>query len=143
MEDSDQTATEYDVTAQLIEHIKNMPMEQQVALLREFDKDKNKEFRRHDRKAFLMTVDYTVGDRYYRDFIGDMSASGVFIKTFQSFSVGQTILMTFMSPDYQQPFKMSGEIARVTPDGIGVKFKIESQVQEAVIQTLVKMIQNE
>jgi hypothetical protein len=48
-----------------------------------------------------------------------------------------------MSPDYQQPFKMSGEIARVTPDGIGVKFKIESQVQEAVIQTLVKMIQNE
>jgi Tfp pilus assembly protein PilZ len=142
MEDSDQTATEFDVTAQLIEHIKNMSMEQQVKLLREFDKDKSREVRQHDRKAFLMIIDYAVEDRYYRDFIEDMSASGVFIKTSQSFSVGQTILMTFMSPDYQQPFKISGEIARVTPAGIGVKFKIESQVQEAVIQTLVKMIQN-
>ena len=142
MEDSDHSATGFDVTTQLIERIKNMPLEQQVKLLREFDTEKSRKYRQHDRKAFLMTVDYVVGDRYYRDFIENMSDSGVFIKTSQAFSVGQVVLMTFMSPDYQQPFKIGGAIARVTPDGIGIKFKIESQVQETVIQTLVEMIQD-
>lgn len=142
MEESDHPATEFDVTAQLIEHIKSMSLEQQLRLLKEFDKEKSREYRQHDRKVFLMTVDYVVEDRYYRDFIDNMSNSGVFIKTSQAFSVGQTALMTFMSPDYQQPFKISGEIVRVTPDGIGIKFIIESQVQETVIQTLVKMIQD-
>jgi Tfp pilus assembly protein PilZ len=143
MGESDHPAAEFDITAQLIERIKNMSLEQQVKLLREFDEEKSREYRQHDRKDFLMTVDYVVGDKYYRDFIGNMSDSGVFIKTSRAFSVGQTVLMTFMSPDYQQPFKIGGEIARVTPDGIGIKFKIESQVQETVIQTLVEMIQDE
>lgn len=143
MEDSDHPATGFDVTTQLIERIKNMSLEQQVKLLKEFDTEKSREYRQHDRKVFLMTVDYVVGDRYYRDFIENMSDSGVFIKTSQAFSVGQAVLMTFMSPDYQQPFKIGGAIARVTPDGIGIKFKIESQVQETIIQSLVEMIQDE
>ena len=71
-----------------------------------------------------------------------MSDSGVFIKTSRTFSEGQTILMTFMSPDNQQPFKINGEIVRVMPDGIGVKFEIESQVLEAAIKSLVNMIQS-
>ncbi len=142
MENSGQAAKEFDITDQLIERIKNMSLEQQAKLLKELDEGTNRELRQHDRKTFLMTVDYTVADRYYRDFIQDMSYSGVFIKTSQTFSLGQTVSMSFMSPDHQKPFKIMGEIVRVTSDGIGVKFKIESQVQEAVIITLVKMIQN-
>jgi len=83
-----------------------------------------------------------VDDRYYRDFIQDMSGSGVFIKTSQTFSVGQTILMTFMTPDNQKPFRIKGEIIRIHEDGIGVKFKIESRVQEAALKSLVDMIQS-
>jgi Tfp pilus assembly protein PilZ len=98
------------------------------------------EKRKYDRKDFLRIIDYTVGDRYYRDFIQDMSNSGVFIKTSQTFSEGQMILMTFMSPYNQQPFKINGEIIRVHTDGIGVKFKIESQVQESVLKSYVNMI---
>ena len=49
--------------------------------------------------------------------------------------------MTFMSPDYQKPFKINGEIVRVNTDGVGINFKIESQVQKAVLKTLVDMIQ--
>ena len=77
-----------------------------------------------------------------QDFFQDMSNSGVFIKTSQSFSEGQRILMTFMSPDNQQPFKINGEIVRVMPDGVGVKFKMESQVQEEVLKSLVDLIKN-
>ena len=94
-------------------------------------------------KLVLLTVDYAVKDRYYRDFIQDMSNSGVFIRTSQTFSSGQTILMTFMSPDLEKPFKINGEITRVLPSGIGVKFTIESQVQEAAIKSIVNLIQDD
>ena len=83
-----------------------------------------------------------MGDQYFRDFIQDMSDGGVFIKTSQKFSIGQTILMTFISPDNQKPFKINVKIVRVHTDGIGVTFKIESQVQEAALKSLVDMIQS-
>ena len=142
MENSGQPAKKPNVTAQLIERIKNMPLERQSQLLKDLEEGQSREIRQHDRKACLLTVDYTVEDRYYRDFIQDMSNSGMFIRTSQTFSSGQTILMTFMSPDLEKPFKITGEIIRVLPSGIGVKFKIESQVQEAAIKSIVNMIQD-
>ena len=120
-----------------------MPLERQSQLLKDLEEGQSREIRQHDRKACLLTVDYTVEDRYYRDFIQDMSNSGMFIRTSQTFSSGQTILMTFMSPDLEKPFKITGEIIRVFPSGIGVKFKIESQVQEAAIKSIVNMIQDD
>ena len=50
--------------------------------------------------------------------------------------------MTFMSPDQQKPFKILGEIMRTLDDGIGVRFKKESQVQAEIIATLVTQIQS-
>jgi Tfp pilus assembly protein PilZ len=142
MENDNQKIQELGITDQLIERIKSLSLEKQAQLLKELDEGKNRVLRQHDRKIFFMTVDYIVDGKYFRDFIQDMSSSGVFINTSQTFSLDQTILMTFMSPDNQQPFKMNGEIVRVTPDGVGVRFKIESQVQEVVIEILAKMIQN-
>jgi hypothetical protein len=49
--------------------------------------------------------------------------------------------MTFASPDYQKPFKVHGEIMHIQNDGVGVKFKIKSQVQESVLKSFVNMIQ--
>jgi len=143
MENSGQTAKEPNVTAQLIERIKNMSLERQSQLLKDLEEYRSREIRQHDRKTCLLTVDYAVEDRYFRDFIQDMSDSGVFIRTSQTFSSGQTILMTFMSPDHQKPFKINGEIVRVLPSGVGVKFTIDSQVQEAAIKSLVNMIQDD
>jgi len=50
--------------------------------------------------------------------------------------------MTFMSPDNQKPFRINGEIVRANTDGVGIKFKIESQVQESVLKGFVDMIQS-
>jgi Tfp pilus assembly protein PilZ len=111
-------------------------------LLKELEERQNKEQRKYSRKDFLTIIDYNMGDRYYRDFIKDMSGTGVFIKTSQTFSIGQTILMTFMSPDNQKPFKINGEIIRTHEDGIGITFKTESRVQEAAIKSIVDMIQS-
>ena len=112
-------------------------------IYQEFQERQHSKPRKHDRKDFFMIVDYSVSDQYYRDFIQDISESGLFIKTSQMFSVGQKIQMTFMSPDYQKPFKIKGEIVRIHTDGVGVKFIIESQVQESALKSFMGNIQRE
>ena len=129
-----------EVRTVILEKFDGISEEKMRQLLKYLYEEQIPEKRKYDRKDFLRIIDYTVGDRYYRDFIQDMSNSGVFIKTSQTFSEGQMILMTFMSPDNQQPFKINGEIVRVMPNGIGVKFKTESQVQESVLKSYVNMI---
>jgi Tfp pilus assembly protein PilZ len=142
MEKQNQEVSGINVTDQLIERIRSMALEKQAQLLNELDDGHDRKLRQHDRKTFFMIVDYVVGDRYFRDFIQDMSDTGVFIKTSHNISLGTKILMTFMSPDNQKPFKISGEVVRVTPEGVGIRFALNSQVQEAVIKSLVKMIKS-
>lgn len=112
-------------------------------LMKELEKRQTSERRKYHRKDLFRIIDYNVGGQYYRDLIQDISGSGVFIKTAHTFSVGQSIFMTLMSPTSQKPFKIIGEIIRVHTDGIGVKFKIESQVQVEVLKSLVDLIQTE
>jgi Tfp pilus assembly protein PilZ len=124
----------------IFEMVNRMSDEEILALSNELKERQYRERRKYNRIDFFTIIDYSAGDQYYRDFIQDMSNSGVFIKTSQKFSTGQIIRMTFMSRDYQKPFKINGEIVRVSPDGIGVKFKIESQVQEEAIKNLIDII---
>ena len=141
MENNDNNLGRNEVRAFLFEIINSMSDEEMHQLLKELEERKNKERRQCDRKDFFRVIDYRVGDHYSRDFIQDISETGLFIKTSHPFSVGQTVSMTFMSPDNQSPFKMNGEIVRVHTDGIGVKFKIESQVQRMVLKSYIDMIQ--
>lgn len=126
----------------LLAKIKTLSPGQQTELMALIDDRWGKKSRKDERQDFFMTVDYVVGDRYYRDFIQDMSDSGVFIRTRQIFEPGQDILMTFMSPDLKIPFKIPGEIMRTRDTGIGVRFKKESQVQGEVIAALVSQIRS-
>jgi Tfp pilus assembly protein PilZ len=131
-----------EVRAFLFEIINGMSEAEMRRLLKELEDRQKTERRMYRRKNFFMTVDYQVADRYYRDFIQNISTSGVFIKTSQTFSVGDAVLMTFMSPDYQKPFRISGEVARLDSEGVGVKFNIESSVQEDALTNLVGMLEN-
>ena len=130
-----------DVLTELLAKIRTLSPGQQTELLALIDDRWGAKSRKDDRKSYFMTVDYVVNDRYYRDFIQDMSDSGVLIRTRQTFSPGQAILMTFMSPDHQKPFKIPGEIVRTLENGIGVKFAKQSPVQAETIAALVNQIQ--
>ena len=69
-------------------------------------------------------LDFIVKGRVYRGSIENNSDCGVFIKTKGRFSdryEGQDISMTIESPKFGSE-KRTGKIARVTPEGIGVKF---------------------
>jgi Tfp pilus assembly protein PilZ len=132
-----------DIRALIIKEVNRMSDVEIRQFYKEIQKRQPDTLRKHDRKNFFMIIDYNVNDRYHRDFIQDISESGVFIKTSQTFSTGQKIQMTFMSPDYQKPFKIKGEIVRIHTDGVGVKFTIESQVQEAALKSFMSNIQRE
>ena len=126
----------------IAERIDGLSDEKIRQLLKHLDEEETSEQRKYDRKDFLKIIDYTVGDRFYRDIIQNISAGGVFIETSEDFSKGQKISMTFMSPEHVGPFKISGEIVRIHSNGIGVAFKMKSQVQELVLKSFIEKIDN-
>lgn len=99
--------------------------------------------RQHERVSLNEIIDYRVGDQVYRDFIEDLSESGLFIKTTRSLPVGTEIVMTILSPDQDRPFKIKGTVTRSLPEGVGVQFIVESQVQADVIRSIVNRIEKD
>jgi uncharacterized protein (TIGR02266 family) len=117
-----------------------MSEHEQLTLFKELEERLFKGRRKHEREPFFMAVDYSTKDRFYKDYIQDISAGGVFIETRIPFRVGQEVSLTFPLPDYQKYIKIAGEVARVTTQGIGVKFKTVNQDQEAMIKSLLQRL---
>jgi Tfp pilus assembly protein PilZ len=83
----------------------------------------DKERRQTPREPYVTAVDYTIQGHTYSDFIKNIGADGVYIDTRQPLSIGDPISLSFPLPGYQNYITVTGRIVRVTPDGIGVKFK--------------------
>jgi hypothetical protein len=98
----------------------------------------DKSQRHHERIYLHEIVEYIVDGEYYRDFIQDVSESGIFIRSGRKFPAGKEVLMSLVAPGQERPVKIKGEIVRTETGGIGVEFKRESQVQEDVIKSLIK-----
>jgi uncharacterized protein (TIGR02266 family) len=133
-------SNESSITARLIELIRNMPEDEQRALLKDLEEKPFEGRRKHVRKPFLMTVDYSTQDHIYKDFIQDISTGGVFIQTHMPFTVGQEVSLTFPLPNYQKHIKVIGEVVRSTQQGVGVKFKMADKDQAAMITSLLESI---
>jgi uncharacterized protein (TIGR02266 family) len=128
------------LTVRLIELIKNLSEDEQTSLLRELEEKISRGKRKHERKPFFMVVDYSTEDRMFKDYIQNISAGGVFIETQMPFAEGQELSLSFPLPNYQKYIKISGEIVRTSPQGIGVQFKTVDHEQEELIKSLMKMI---
>jgi len=131
---------EWSVTARLYELIENMSEDEQLTLLKESEERLFNRKRKHERKPFFMVVDYSAEDRLYKDYIQNISAGGVLIETRMPFSVGQEVSLCLPLPNYQKYIKITGEVVRISPQGIGVKFKMVNEDQEAIIKSLKEMI---
>jgi len=79
------------------------------------------EKRRHPRTSCFVVVEYVAQGRAYTDFIRDKSRGGMFIETHWPFMIGEKLSLTFNPPEKKRPTKISGEIVRINPKGIGVK----------------------
>jgi Tfp pilus assembly protein PilZ len=78
--------------------------------------------RKHSRKDCLIHVNFKIRGRKFSSYILDISSSGVFIETSESFTSGLKMLLHFSSPDTRMPLDLIGEIVWVDPRGVGVKF---------------------
>ncbi len=126
------------VAEQLIRIIQNMPEGKQRKLLDLLNEWKLQGQREHNRRSCLIAVDYSTQERFFRDFIQDISAGGIFIETRELFANGQEIHLTFSIPNSEIPFRITGKVTRATDDGIAVKFKNVSKYQEEILQSLVE-----
>ena len=122
----------------LFEIIKSMSEDEQKKLLEDLNKRQIKKIRKNERKECLITVDYALKGRAYQNYIQNISTEGVFIETRENFSVGDEILLTISYSNEVRPFKIAGEVVRISSKGVGVKFKKLSQVQEEIIRSIIK-----
>ena len=133
--------SESGVTARLFELITKMSDDEQQSLLKELEERLFIRKREYDRKPYFSVVDYNAQEDTYTDFIQNISAGGVFIATSKSFSVGQEVLLVFPLPVSQEHTTIGGEVAWVSEQGIGVKFKTFDHEQEAKIKKVVDMME--
>ena len=78
--------------------------------------------RKYKRKTYTRTVTFTVQGIEYHGVSEDFSAGGIFIRTDESFSLGQTMVLAFPLSDKKKQVEFHAEIVRVMDDGIAVEF---------------------
>jgi len=117
---------EHGVKQRLIELIDNMSEEHQRDLLNQLDLQ-DIGYRKHLRKSCSIATDYTIKDKLYKDFITNISAGGVYIKTYQPQSAGQKVSMTFVLPKFNKPIRINGKIVRSSSQGFAIKFYREAK----------------
>ncbi len=85
------------------------------------------EGRKYGRKRFneiLPTANCKTRDCDFKAPVCDISSNGAFIKTGGHFSVGQEVAMTITFPISGESHMVTGEIVRVSSEGLGVNFKV-------------------
>ena len=65
-----------------------------------------------------------IKDAYFKASIANYSSKGAFIKTLRPLSVGQEIAITFSFPLSNNTRMVTGEVARVSDEGVGIVFKV-------------------
>lgn len=88
---------------------------------------KSIEERSYGRKKFtqiLPTAHCKTREGVFKAPVYDISSGGAFIKTSRRFIIGQEIAMKIIFPATMETHLVTGEIARISSNGAGVKFKI-------------------
>ena len=92
--------------------------------------------RQYLRKSCLIAVDYASEGMVHQGFITNISANGVFVEAAKTVDVGRHITMTFSSPHFNMPIKISGKIVWSAQDGIGIAFPEENKNLRSMIAAL-------
>jgi Tfp pilus assembly protein PilZ len=153
MDSTEQEGRKYNVTlSRLIQTVVGMSEKQQLIMLRLAEellyRHKRPEGGRslgttptrspdQPRKPSSLIVNFSVGNRFYTDYIEDINPKGVFITTQDDFKVGDELALAFSHPKFPDIFRVYGDVIYITEDGIGVQFKNLSQPQADRIKALV------
>ena len=92
--------------------------------------------RQHLRKPVHMRVRYAGKDGISSGVIRDLSLGGMFILSRKAFSLGQGIQVAISHANLGSVVWMAGDVVRVTPEGIGLRFKSTTQIQKTAVLTI-------
>ena len=93
------------------------------------------ERRKHPRKDCLINVNFKIRGQKFSSYILDISNSGAFIETSESFTSGLKMLLQFSSPDTRKPLNLIGQIVWADPRGVGVKFHHLTKDQTQILKS--------
>jgi Tfp pilus assembly protein PilZ len=93
------------------------------------------ERRKDTRKDCLINVNFKIRGQRFSSYILDISSSGAFIETGESFTSGLKMLLHFSSPETRNPIDLIGEIVWADPRGVGVKFHHLSKDQTQILKS--------
>ena len=128
MEPLEKQFTASGITARLFEVISGMSELQQKELLLLVGDQ-----REHERLPYLMQIMCETDEVCFTDFILDISPGGIFLETIQELFVGQKLDMTFNFRGSETPVVISGSVAWIGKNGVGVRFMFVSQEQKQTI----------
>jgi len=77
-----------------------------------------------------MRVRYAGKDGISSGVIRDLSLGGMFILSRKAFSLGQGIQVAISHANLGSVVWMAGDVVRVTPEGIGLRFRSTNQIQK-------------
>ena len=93
------------------------------------------ERRKDTRKDCLINVNFKIRGQRFSSYILDISSSGAFIETGESFTSGLKMLLHFSSPETRNPLNLIGEIVWADNRGVGVKFHHLSKDQTQILKS--------
>jgi Tfp pilus assembly protein PilZ len=89
----------------------------------ETDSDQVKNLRRYPRKYCAKPATFGFNNKSYDGFISDISRNGCFIENTEFLKFGQVIDLVIPGTKFSENNILSGEVVRLSPIGVGVKFK--------------------
>lgn len=79
--------------------------------------------RKHKREKTSKHINYTTNNRFYTGLIKDISKTGIFIETKDSFPRGQILMLAIPFSNKNKNTIVNGEVVRSIQKGFGVRFK--------------------
>jgi hypothetical protein len=132
MASSEKQSNRSRVAARLVQLITAMSPGQQRDLLERLEQGHIAEKRAHPRKPYLVSVDYGTPEGMQRGSLQNISVGGLLLETSEisGFSFAQKIRLKVPYPNCQKYVEITGEVARIDSQGIGVTFIRRFRVRE-------------
>ncbi|WP_457553251.1 PilZ domain-containing protein [Desulfobacula sp.] len=108
---------------EIIKRVRNLNHDQQkemLGILNDWQVGKQREYQRLKARA---NIDVEFDDRVIQTDAGDISASGIFIKTSGKFEPDTILRMVFSIPGIDKSYKLQGTVVRVEENGFAVNFE--------------------
>lgn len=114
------------VTVRLIRLILDMNEDQQITLLNRLENMQGSPIKSGERESirrpYVNSIEFFVKGRSCMGVSQNISSTGIFIKTDEPVSIGQTILLSIPFTNNQKYIRIPAQVVRTTHKGIGIEF---------------------